>query len=438
MKILEKYILRENLKPFIVSLLVITFVLLLDHLIDLLNIIIEKRLNGMTIVQILVYSLPFLMAMSVPMSVLTASIMSFGRLSVDNEVTAFKSCGINVYTLLRPTVISAILLSIFMVYFNNQILPDSNYNLKRLRDKIITRKPISALKPGVFTEMERYTIYVKSHDDKYMRGIVIYDRSEGVLPQVITAEYGEINLFNGGNSLKAILYNGEMRHTDRQHKNLAQVRTFKKFTLNLPDLGFSDQSQSSTFRGDRELSSAAMREKIVHKKEQMGKYVKKLSRIINEHNTLANKENLTTEEKREQKKLSREMRTTKSRISDFQRGIKIYQVEIHKKYAIAFACLVFVLVGAPIGMMTRTSGVGMAFSVSSVVFLIYYISLYMGEELADRGYVPPWIAMWIANILLGVVGIFLIIFTVKESRFIDLNKYIMKVVNIFKRKKHAA
>ena len=198
MKILEKYILKENLKPFIVSLLVITFVLLLDHLIDLLNIIIEKRLDGFTIVQILIYSLPFLMALSVPMSVLTASIMSFGRLSVDNEVTAFKSCGINIYSLLKPTVISAVLLSIFMVYFNNQILPDANFSFKKLRDKIITRKPISALKPGVFTEMERYTIYVKSHDGDYMRGIVIYDRSEGTLPQTITAEYGEINLFNGG------------------------------------------------------------------------------------------------------------------------------------------------------------------------------------------------------------------------------------------------
>ena len=241
-----------------------------------------------------------------------------------------------------------------------------------------------------------------------------------------------------GNSLKAILYNGEMQFTDRKDNSLAQVRKFKKFTLNLPDLGFADQDQTSTYRGDRELSSAAMRKKIIHKQEQMEMYKRKMYRNIEKINKLNDKQNLTKEEERSVKKLSKAISTSKSKISDFERGIKIYQVEIHKKYAIAFACLVFVLVGAPIGMMTRTSGVGMAFSVSSVVFLIYYITLYMGEELADRGYVPPWIAMWIANIMLGVVGIFLIIFTVKESRFIDLNKYLLKVVNLFKRKKHAA
>ena len=104
MKILEKYILRENFKPFLVSLVVATFVMLLDRLIDLLNLIIEKHLDFVTIISIFSLSLPFMLALTVPMAVLLASIMSFGRLSVDNELIAFKSCGINIYTLLRPTV----------------------------------------------------------------------------------------------------------------------------------------------------------------------------------------------------------------------------------------------------------------------------------------------------------------------------------------------
>jgi lipopolysaccharide export system permease protein len=100
----------------------------------------------------------------------------------------------------------------------------------------------------------------------------------------------------------------------------------------------------------------------------------------------------------------------------------VFEVEYYKKYAIAFACIIFVLVGAPVGMMTRTSGVGMAFSVSSVVFLVYYVALIGGEELADRGFVAPWLAMWISNILLGAAGIWLIIISVRETRFINLDR----------------
>ena len=122
MKILERYILRENTKPFLVSLLVLTFVFLLDKLIELLNLIIDKRLDISAIISVFSLSLPFMLALTVPMAVLVATIMSFGRLSVDNELVAFKSCGINIYTLMRSTVIAALILSVAMVYFNNEVL----------------------------------------------------------------------------------------------------------------------------------------------------------------------------------------------------------------------------------------------------------------------------------------------------------------------------
>ena len=131
MKILERYILKENIKPFLLSFLILTFVFLLDKLIDLLNLIIEKRLEIPAIISVFSLSLPFMLALSVPMSVLVATIMAFGRLSVDNELVAFKSCGINIYTLMRSTVIAALFLSIFMVYFNNSILPETNHKLPR-------------------------------------------------------------------------------------------------------------------------------------------------------------------------------------------------------------------------------------------------------------------------------------------------------------------
>jgi lipopolysaccharide export system permease protein len=110
-----------------------------------------------------------------------------------------------------------------------------------------------------------------------------------------------------------------------------------------------------------------------------------------------------------------------NRLKEVMMEIRSYRVEYHKKYAIAFACLIFVLIGAPVGMMTRTSGVGMAFSVSAFVFLIYYVALIGGEQLADRGYISPIVAMWSSNVLIGATGVYLIVTSVREQKIFDLN-----------------
>ncbi len=420
MKILERYILKENLKPFLVSLSVITFLLLLDHLIDLLNLIIDKHLDLLTVGWIFALSLPFIMALSVPMSVLTASIMSFGRLSTDNELVAFKSCGINIYTLLRPTVIAALFLSIFMIYFNDRVLPEANHQLKNMYIKANARRPISVLKPGVFTELKNYTIYVKEHVGDEMLGIIIYNQEDRKFPQTITAERGRILLSNGGNSLRATLYNGEMHVIDPTDNDRYEVRTFKRFVLNIPDLGFSQQEISTEYRGDREMSTKEMKGRIVENEQNI---VAAHDEIADLRQKIAAMEKMgRTEENVKELKKNRNLLNIKlNKVGDMQKDIRVYEVEIHKKYAIAFACLIFVLVGAPVGMMTRTSGVGMSFSVSSFVFLVYYIALIGGEELADRGYMSPMLSMWVANILLGIAGIILILLSVREQRFINLN-----------------
>ena len=421
MKILERYILKENFKPFVVSLFVATFVMLLDKIIDLLNLIIDKKLDFVTIISVFGLSLPFMLALSVPMAILLASIMSFGRLSVDNELVAFKSCGINIYTLMRPTVIAALLVSIFMVFFNNAILPETNHMLKNLMIKANYRRPVTAIVPGTFTTLKKYTIYVKERVDEELSGILIYSRESTKFPQTISAERGNIFLSNGGNSLKAVLYNGQMHERNPKEPDKYQVSQFKKFTLNLPDLGYKMNEASSDYRGDRELSSRAMMDIISGKKEEIIVLNESTEKLLNKIEKLK-EDTLSIIRKKDLKKNTNSLKIKKDKIKTLEADIRKYEVEVHKKYAIAFACLIFVLIGAPVGMMTKTTGVGMAFSVSAFVFLIYYGCLTLGEELADKGVISPFLAMWIANIIFSIIGVYIIVMSVKEMKFVNLNK----------------
>ncbi len=430
MKILSKYILREHAGPFVLSVVVITFIMLLDRVLDLLNLIITKHLDLWTTTQVFVLSLPFMLALAIPMAVLVATIMAFGRLASDNEITAFKASGINIYSMIKPVVIVAILISLFMIYFNNHILPESNFELKNLLIKISTRRPTSELKPGLFTELKDYNFYYhdKSEDGDKYDDIVIYDKSNGKYPRTITAKYGNIELFNGGNSLYATLYNGLIHEISKDDPQDYTTIVFKEYRIKIPDLGIGVSEAHLAQRGDREMSSSDMKLHIEdldsqrqEKIDEKQKYEVQLSEIM---------ENLQEGNNEEKNRLKHLIGVRDQRIYSLSREISKYQVEIDKKYSIAFACLVFILIGAPIGMMTRTNSVGMGFIVSSLVFVVYYISLFAGEELADKMIISPFISMWLSNIIFTFAGVYLVIYSMRERKVI----HIERIKNIFKRK----
>jgi lipopolysaccharide export system permease protein len=196
--------------------------------------------------------------------------------------------------------------------------------------------------------------------------------------------------------------------------------------------GFDFQrSQASAFsRGDRELSAEAMQLRADSLKRLQDEARARIRAIAAEdvdallsgvgspQPYMSQRDSLAAAQNRIAT-LKGRISSEEGRITMYERQIREYQVEIHKKYAIPVACLVFVLIGAPLGIMARRGTFGVAASISLGFFLLYWACLIGGEKLADRGYIDPWFGMWVANIVLGVLGLYLTIRTARESLTID-------------------
>lgn len=421
MKILSRYILKEHVSPFFLSLLVVTFILLIDRIIDLLNLIIEKKLDAGTIMQVFGLSLPFMLALSIPMAVLVATILAFGRMTVDREMIAMKSSGINVYRMLTPLMVVAIMLTGLMVYFNHFYLPESNHKLKNLMIKIAYYKPMTIIKANEFNNLMDYTIYVQENNESELKDILIYDRSESRFPRTIIANSGRVIQMDSGNSLQITLYKGEMHERNEKETGKYQIRSFDSYVINIRNIGNRMDFFESGYRSDREMTHQQLVEGIHDKKSEIITKTKEIGELEKRLGLLKFSPR-TPENDRENRRLNIMQKMNTDRLKELEETLRSLQVEFHKKYALSFAIIIFVLIGIPLGLMTRSSGIGMAFSVSSLIFLIYYVSLTGGEQLADKGMISPFIAMWISNIVFFILSIVLIIASIYEKQLIDLHR----------------
>ena len=434
MKILSRYILKEHISPFLISLLVMTMVLLIDKVIDMLNLIIEKKLAASIVMELFALSLPYMLALSIPMAVLVATILAFGRMTVDRETIAMKSSGINVYSMIKPLVIAAILLTGLMVYFNHWFLPQTNHKLKNLMIKIAYYKPMTIIKAGEFNQVTDYTVYVKENQGELLKDLLIYDRSMSSFPRLIRAESGTVKQMDKGNSLQLTLFNGEMHERSDKEPGKYSLRKFDTYLVNIRDLGFDLDVGESSYRSDREMTYHQLIEAMKEKKVELDAATKEMSSLSQRYESI---DKSLPANSLELRRLGLMQKMAKDRFSEIKREYQSMQVEYHKKFALSFAIIIFILIGVPLGLMTRSSGIGMAFSVSSVIFLIYYVALNGGENLADKGYMNPFLSMWISNLVFFALAVALIWASIKEKSLINLNLLMWKLKHL-KSKRNSA
>ena len=424
MSILSRYVLRTHIPAAAAGLAIFYFVLSMDFIVDYLNLFIAKGVPGMAVLEGFLLSLAWMTVMAVPMAVMVAVLTAFGRLSGDNEITAAKATGVNVFALIAPVLIVSVIVGLGLFWFGNHMLPAANHRLKVLLVDIHRIRPLATIEPGILTELPGgYTILVDKLDPRTSEvfGVRIHRQEGGEPLQTIVAERGHISSERHDNFVRLELLDGEIHEVDPDDATRFNRLLFERHVINI-EKGPSELVRSDgTRRGDRELSLADLGSRIAGRRENAAAARTKLADGLEAHLEGI----LDLADGTARLPLSAEVRATRIRMlrgaeSDLRaqasslRQVRRLEVEYHKKLSIPFACVVFVLVGAPLGIRSKRGGVGLGAGTGILFFLIYYLFLVGGEQLGDRGLVTPFWAMWAPNVVFGGLGLFLTLSVSRE------------------------
>lgn len=442
-KLIWKYILRSLIGPFLFSLFTLMFLFLLQFVMKFIDQLVGKGLSAWVIMELVALNLAWMVVLAVPMSVLVATLMAFGDLSSRNEITAMKASGMSIYKMLAPVILASTVLAVLLVLFFNDVLPDANHRAKTLGADIRRKKPTLSLVPGLFSQdISGYTMLVRKTFEKTndLEGITIYDYTNPTQNVVITAERGTISFSPDFRKLIMDLHSGEIHSLDLQ--NMSGYRQLRyethRIAMDVEGFDFERTADGTLIRSDRELSAQEMLvivDSLRRKKEEgfdrvrasvardmeyqltgtgappsnpvfRGVPLPSLGQpIVHARQMLAMVDNELIQ------------------IESLQMQINQYMVEIHKKYSIPAACIVFVLVGVPLGVMARRGGFGIAATLSLGFFVLYWAFLIGGEKLADRGIVDAATGMWSANVLIGIMGAYLTIRIGRETLVINWDAF---------------
>jgi lipopolysaccharide export system permease protein len=409
-------------------------------LIKALDQLVGKGLSLWIIFQLITFNLAWIVTLAAPMAVLVATLMAFGSMSSDNEITIMKASGLSLPKLMAPVLIASVILSYAMVRFNNDVLPEANHKARVLLTDISKTKPTFILEAGKFSDdIGGFKILVKKtfENNNNLEDIYISDYSNPATRNVITAEKGDISFTSDFNHIVMNLSNGEIHQLNNlDYTNKYRVVKFDKHRIIMDAKGFGfQQSGDNAFsRGDRELSSYAMNQIVDSLKKSaatlsaqvftraypdiiaLSKYkftdtIYKIPvAVLLDKKDTANKNYTYDSLKMLYTRIMTYRNDYRSQANikkELEKQVDQYDVEIYKKYSIPFSCIVFALIGAPLGYRVRRGGFGIAAGLSLFFFLLYWASLIGGEKFADRALLSPMLGMWFANIVLGVFGLIL-------------------------------
>ena len=426
MNLYTRYILREHINPFLFGFFLVVFILVIDVVLQFLDRVLSKGIDPLTGFHLLFFNLAWIIALAVPMAVLISTLMAFGRMAADGEILAIKACGISFYTILRPILVISIILTMAMIFFNDRILPDWNHKARSISSSLQRTKASLALKQreGVFLRsLGGYNLLIREVDQQKnrLKNITIYDIQRSGSPTVLHAKNGKIQFFGNGAYARLTLQNGILHKVEHKQYGSAIYGNFEKQIVHIKDPRRAFEQRPSSYRSDREMDVTSMYSQIKDKNKTIEETKHSIDEIVNRGITLLREAYDKAEPKfslspasridsakRELKALTEKLQKNNDLVRNLKAQTDEFKVEIHKKFSIPAACIVFTLIGAPLGAQIRRNGATISVAISLAFFWVYWLFLIGGEELADRGFVDPAFAMWSPNIAFAGFGMILV------------------------------
>ncbi len=359
---LDRYLAAEIIGPLALGFLVYTFMLLLRVLFRSANLIIGSGVAVETIGRLLLLSLPNIVVLTIPMSFLFAILIAVGRLSSDSELIAIRASGISLFSLYRPILMLSALLTGVNIYLMLDVLPHGNHALQQLRLDIMTQGLSEEIQPRMpHTGWQDKMLYVfeSPPGERRWKGVLLAEAIPSGETQVEVAEWGVARAAADGSEILLSLTNAFMHRVDLDHPETYDVIHHQEIDLTLATQR-PNQAASSVKKSLRELT------------------LRELLLIIDDSETERLVRNLA-------------------------------EVEVHKKFSFPAACLVFGLLGLPLGFTNARGGRSSGFAISIIVIMAYYIVLNWGEDFAKEGSVPAWLAVWLPNVVFVALGLFLLL-----------------------------
>lgn len=427
---LIRYILRMHIGPFLFGTFAVVFIFLLQFIFKFLNDLVGKGLSYWVIGKFIFYNLAWMLVLAVPMGVLVSTLMSYGKLSGNNELTIVKSAGASAFRAMAPAIIGGALLFLGLYLFNDKILPETNHKAYVMQTDIKQFRPTAIIEAGRFSTLEKYSILARQVDREkdILHQVTIYGK-QGPVMNSINARVAEIAYNADMTKILMTLRDGEVQRINRNAPGEFRRFAFREYrmTLNTSGQQFRQSDPTSFGRTDRTMDIAQMQERVDTAEAQQKRAEEQLAVVI-DRQFRSRRDNTATGEA---PVISRGQGATAALAGlagvrgelqrlggDVERGRKEankYLVEIYKKYAIPAACLIFVFVGAPLGIVVRRGNFGVSAVIALGFFVVYWACLVAGEKLADRDVLHPALAMWLGDIVIGALGVYFTLLVSRET-----------------------
>jgi lipopolysaccharide export system permease protein len=462
MRKIDKLVLNAFWGPFVLTTLIVIFIFLLRLVLFYFADLFGKDLGVGVYIELFFYFSLITLPLALPLSVLLSSLMTFGKLGENFELTALKSAGISIFRVFRPIMIVAVILSGFMFWFNNVAMPWANLKGWGLLYDIKTTKTTLNIKEGIFySDLPGYAIKVakKYPDNKTLKSLIIYDHTHNDGNRHVTlADSGLMYTMYGKKYLVFELFNGKdyVEDADRgsnlDASDLA-VHHFKKskivMSLDAFDLHKTEESQFSHYeimrnniqlQADEDSLRHVMR---IMRKGFIGsvgpnflyfhKPINQSIKVVKNTKWVADrlKKGLAAKTSREPMDIAIQQvqnmqtfaQTNLTSLETRQDKLKTTRLEWHKKFTTSLAILVMFLIGAPLGAIIKKGGFGVPVVVAVSFFILMYILTQQGDKMAKEGKVLVEIGAWISNGLLTLIGMYFLKIALNDSRLFESDFY---------------